>query len=100
MENSYKREILVICKNKTHLWFVLNYLGKQGFLVDGAEDYISALEKINQGDHDLVIFYDKMEEKEMDYIINISSEMAPQIRFLQFDGPMHQLPEQISRMDS
>ena len=82
------------------MWFVLNYLGKQGFRVDGAEDYISALKKINQRNHDLVIFYDEMEEREIDYIKDICSEMAPHVRFLHFNGPIQHLPDRISRIET
>jgi hypothetical protein len=95
----YDREILLICRNKTNLWFALNYLGKQGFKVNGAENYISALEKIYKFNPYLVIFYNENEEREIDYIKNISSDMVPEILFFHFDGPIHLLPEHISRIE-
>jgi hypothetical protein len=95
----YDREILLICNNKTNLWFALNYLGKQGFKVNGAENYISALEKINQVNPHLVIFYNENEEKEIDYIKNISSAMMRDIRFFHYDGPIYLLPDLIGPID-
>lgn len=97
--NPYDREILLICKNKTNLSFALNYLGKQGYRVDGAVEHISALKKIHQLKYDLVIFLDKIEEKEQDYIRNMSLALSFHLQFLDFTDPIRHLPALLNRPD-
>jgi DNA-binding response OmpR family regulator len=96
--NPYESKILLISKNKTALSFALNFMGKQGYQVDGANDYISALKKIHRTGFDLVIFLDEMEEKEKDYIKNIGKTLRSDLSFIYYTDPIQHLPVCINRM--
>jgi CheY-like chemotaxis protein len=96
--NPYNSKILLISKNRTSLSLALNYMGKQGYQVDGASDYILALKKIHQAGFDLVIFLDEMEEREKDYIKNLGGSMKGTLQFLNFMDSIQHLPGRIERM--
>lgn len=96
--NPYESKILLISKNKTALSFALNFMGKQGYQVDGANDYIYALKKIRRTGFDLVIFLDEMEEKEKDYIRNLAKTFRSDLSFIYFTDPIQHLPDQINLM--
>ena len=81
------------------LSFALNYLGKQGFLVDGAHDYVNALFKMNKLQFDLVVFLDNMDKKEQDYIQDLNLQTTSNPQFLNFQGPIQELQNRIENMN-
>lgn len=91
-------KILLFSKNKTTLSFALNYMGKQGYQVDGADDYIHALKKIHQTGIELVVFLDETEKKDKDYIENIGRSLKATLRFLHFKDSIQHLPGHIDRL--
>ncbi len=95
----YDKHILLVNKNKTMLSFALNYLGKQGLLVDGAQDYISALFKMNKLKFDLVVFLENVDQKEQDYIENLYHKKNASPRFLNFEGPIQELKNRIENIN-
>ncbi|MBR9999934.1 MAG: hypothetical protein KFF73_13235 [Cyclobacteriaceae bacterium] len=96
--NPYQIEILIICKSSTRLSFTLNFLGKQGYRVNGATGYLDAIKKIEKINFDLVVFFEEMEEKEKDHVENIASFLRHQLQFLHFSEPVQKLPAHINRL--
>jgi hypothetical protein len=96
--NPYESEILIITGNRTTMSFTLNFLGKQGYRVDGATSYLDALRKIEGTGYDLVIFFGELDNKEKDYVENIATELRIHLRFLHFSGAVQHLPERINRL--
>lgn len=96
--NPYESEILIMAGNRVALSFALNFLGKQGYRVDGAVNYLDALKKIEADDFSLVVFVGEIANTEKDYVENITSELKPDIQFLHFSGPVQQLPDRINQM--
>jgi len=95
---SYNRKILLYSKNKTTLSFALNYMGKQGYQVDGADDYILALKKIHQTDIALVVFLDETEKKDQDYIENIGKSLKTSLQFLHLNDSIQHLPGHLEHL--
>ena len=95
--NPYVKEILLIDVNLTNLSFTLNYLGKQGYRVDGATGYLDALQKIKKSQYDLAIVFDGLEEREIDYIEDLAAEIRPGLRLIRFSDPVQKLPARINR---